>query len=331
MLRVTDPADPERCQGSAGLSQCSNRSEPGAEFCTVHGADPYAADDEERRVYHLTEARSRQRLAELAEHDPVHALNEVLSLARLAIEKRYNLVYEDADLYSAYRDLNALQLLVARIVKTAHSIEQNLGVLLGKPTVLRFGQLVIRIVAEELEGLEGYTDVVEKIADQTIQAIASANNHTEPSGIKVPSLIGRTGRDAKTFLLNDVEDQIRLAELSTHEKIKCLNDDIALQVILIERRWNMVRTDSDLISACPQLCAALRVLETQIKTAHEIEQSLGNLLTRESIQRLGGSLSQIIVDCLEDSALPDYEALTDKIMERILNTRFVPATPRIAA
>lgn len=331
MNRVEDPADPQRCQGKQKDGQCKNRAERGSDYCFTCGRGFSMAHVEDIRLYHLTDARSRQRLAELSEHDPVHALREVIALARLLVEKRHNLIQSDDDFLIAYRDLNTLQLTVERLIKSAHLIEQSLDVLLGKSTVLRFGQHIIHIVVDELHCIENHAEVVQRIADQTISVIATANNHSEPSTLKLPSLGGLLGRDAKTFLIDNVEDQVRLAELSKHERIKSLTEDIALQIVLVERRWNMVKSDTDLISACGPLSQGLRTLEKQIKSAHDIEQTLGNLLTRETIQRLGQVVSQIIADELELADVPEYEKLADTIMDRIAKQPFDRAQRRLSA
>lgn len=327
MNRVDDPADPQRCQGKAPDGQCMNRAEPGFDCCMVHNGGHSIAKAEDLRLYHLTEARSRQRLAELSGHNPLQALRDIIALAHLLLEKRFNLIQGDDDFLLAYRDLNTLQLTMERLKKTAHTIEQNLGVLLGKSNALRFGQHTIKIVADELAGIENYAGTVQRISTQIIQAIATANNHSDPSPLKVPVLIGKDPEGVKTFLIENLEDQIRLAELGKHERIKSLNEDIALQVVIIERRWNLIRTPTDLISAAGQLCTGMKTLEKQIKSAHEIEQTLGNLLTVETVQRLGQLISQIITDELEFADVPEYELLSDRIMDRIATTP-LEQTPR---
>jgi hypothetical protein len=322
LVRVDDPADPERCQGRQQEGQCMFRVERDQEYCAVHLRDNDAVKIEDFRLYHLAEARDRKRLAELTENDPVLALREIIALGVRLTEKRVNLIQSDAEFLEAYRDLNTLQLTVMRLKKSAHSIENNLGALCGKPTVLRFGQHIIHIVVEELQALPKYEEIVQRIADQTIQAIATANNHSEPTTLKIPSLVGRPKKDAKTFLIQNVEDQVRLAELSKHERIKSLNEEISLQIVIVEKRWNLIKTPADLISACGPLSQGLRVLETQIKAAHEIEQTLGNLLNHDTLRRLGQKVSEIITDELELAKVPQYEAVTDRIMDRIASTPF---------
>jgi len=308
-----------------------NRAELGSTYCKVHNGGSNMAKVEDLRLYHLTDARNRQRLAELSEQDPLSALNELIAIARRLVERRVNITEQDADLLLAFRDLLTLQLTVARLVTSAHKIEQNLDTLLGKPDLIRYGQHIIQIVIDELKGIVNYGEVVQRIAGQTIEAITVANNHATPALVNVPSLVGRIKREAGTFLIESIEDQLRIAEMVKHERLKSLNEDIALQIILIERRWNMVKSDMDLIAASAPLCLAMKTLEKQIKAAHEIEQKMGNLLTVESIQRLGQAVSQIIADELSLADVPEHEKLTDRIVEKIISTPYDRSRRRLAA
>lgn len=315
MNRVNDPADPRRCQSTVASSQCDRVCEPGTEYCRLHGpSGAKALEVESRRQYLLTEARYRQRLAQLNEHDPLFALHHAISLLRVLIEKRFNLVRDETDLLMAYGDINMLQLTLERLVKSAHLIEQNLGTLLGKPTVLRLGRLVLQIVIDELQGVKNGPEVIDKIASRSIQAIYQARNCNEPVPMVAPARIMKDRTQGqKLFEISNIEDQLRLIQFYDDPAIKSLVDDISIQVMLIESRWNMIRGPIDLIAACGQLNQGLKTLEKLVKTAHEMEQDLGNLLNRESVVRLAQNLNEIIVEELEYADIPGYEIIVDRI------------------
>ena len=135
MDRVKDPADPRRCTGAAPEGQCLNVAEPGCDRCRVHGGrDKEAVED--KRLCLLTKAQRRMRLAQLSEHEQIKSLRDEIALAGMLIEERFNKVKNDSDLISAFGPINMALLTVERLVKSAHTIEQNLGALLSKPTVL---------------------------------------------------------------------------------------------------------------------------------------------------------------------------------------------------
>jgi len=55
-------------------------------------------------------------LAQFAEHEEVKSLRDEIALARMLIERRFNLIKDDADLISACGSLNTLLLTVGRLM-----------------------------------------------------------------------------------------------------------------------------------------------------------------------------------------------------------------------
>jgi hypothetical protein len=324
MDRVTDPADPERCQGIAPDGQCRNKREPGFDRCFVCTRGQSMALVNETQLYNLAEARHR--LAQLAEHDPLHALREAIALSIRLTEKRFNLIANDAEFLRAYGEINMLLLTRERLVKSAHVIEQELGVLLGKPTVLRLGQLVIHFASEELKAIPDYSNVMERISDQIFQAITAASNDTISNPLPV---LKRVKVEGTVFRIEDTEEQIRIAHLCKHDRLKSLTEDIYVAVVVIERRLNMVKTKEDFISSCSDLSQGLRTLEKLIKSCHDIEQVLGNLLNVDTIRRLGQSVSEILVDELELAGVAEHELVVDRIMERVATGLTAQAAARL--
>ena len=175
MKRVKDPADPNRCQGAAPDGQCWNRAEPGSDRCRVHGGRDKEAE-QDKRLYLLTKAQHRMRLAQLSEHEQIKSLRDEIALARMLIEERFNRIKNDSDLLAAFGPINTALLTVERLVKSAHAIEQNLGSLLSKPSVLALGQSISRIIVEELEGVENYEAIVDRINHRIVETIAAAGS-----------------------------------------------------------------------------------------------------------------------------------------------------------
>jgi hypothetical protein len=324
--RVTDPADPERCQGVAPDGQCRNKREPGSNRCFTCLRGKSIALANELKLYHLTEARYRQKLAQLAEHDPLHALREAIALSIRLTEKRFNLVENDTEFLRAYGEINMLLLTRERLVKSAHVIEQELGVLIGKPTVLRLGQLVIHFAADELKTIPDYSQIMLRISDQIVEAITLANNDSLSTPLPI---LKRARAEGAVFKLEDADDAVRVANLCKHDRLKSLTEDIYLAIVMVERRANMVKTKEDFISACSDMSTGLRTLEKLIKSAHDIEQTLGNLLNPDAIRRLGQAVSEILVDELESAGVPDHELVVDRIMERVANGLTAQAVARL--
>ena len=124
------------------------------------------------------------------------------------------------------------------------------------------------------------------------------------------------GRSKRIYLLHKAQYDRRLTELSDHEQLTSLREEIGLTRMLIEERMNLVNDPNDFLSAFGPIQQALLTVEKLTKSLHQMEQSLGNLLSKSAVVKLGQSLSQIIVEELRDVA--NYEQVVDAINERML-------------
>jgi len=55
-------------------------------------------------------------------------------------------------------------------------LEQSLGDLLSKQAVVRLGQSICEIVIEELQGIEGHEEIIDRIVNRLFPAISGASN-----------------------------------------------------------------------------------------------------------------------------------------------------------
>lgn len=166
-----EPDDPSRCEGAVpGGGQCRFPREPGHTLCKACGGRNLIKA-EEKRQYVLTEVRDQTRLAELAEHDSVKTLREEIALARILVEKRFNIIKTDNDLIQGCGAINSLLLTIEKLVKTCHTMEQSLGTLISRTDMLRIAEKVIEIIAEELAGVDGFEIVVDRVAMRLVKSI----------------------------------------------------------------------------------------------------------------------------------------------------------------
>ena len=123
----------------------------------------------------------------------------------------------------------------------------------------------------------------------------------------------------KGYLLAKAQDRARLASLSDDlEPVKELRDAIALEHMLIERRWNAIKNDGDLLQACGPLNQMLQTMERLVNSCHKIEQNLGQLLAKQAIFALAKRMVEIIVEELE--GIENYEEIVDTITARLIET-----------
>lgn len=179
MDRVTDPADPRRCKASASTEQCWNVAEEGFDYCPKHArhvANPFG---EQRRQYQLTQARLRTRLNQITDHEEIKSLREEIGLTRILIEELFNSAKDKSELLLKSATFIGLAQTLERLIKTSHQIEQNLGLLLSKPTVIVLGQQIINILNDELQGIEDYEKRIDKIHGRMFDSIEAITNTEE--------------------------------------------------------------------------------------------------------------------------------------------------------
>lgn len=186
MERVTDLADPNRCKGAAPDGQCQNKAEHGSDYCRAHNGHSLQ-EAEEKRGYLLAKADERSRLVRLADDlEPVKELRDLISLQHMMIERRYNAITSEGELLAACGPLNQMLLTMERLINSAHRIETNLGELLQRHAVLALAKEMVRIVIDELEGVEDYEIIVDRITQRLIDTIRNANNVVEKETLQLP-------------------------------------------------------------------------------------------------------------------------------------------------
>jgi len=176
MQRVTDLSDPRRCQGKAPDGQCRNLSVTGSDYCEVHGGRDMT-EVNEKRGFMLAKAEDKIRLASVSDSlEPVKELHDTISLTHMLIERRWNLIKNDADLIMGCAPLNQLIQTMEKLVNSCHKIETNLGELLARHAVLSLAKEMVEIVIDELEGIEDYETIIDRITSRLIDTIRKADN-----------------------------------------------------------------------------------------------------------------------------------------------------------
>lgn len=175
MPTVSDPADPRRCKKSVGSHQCDRVAAHGSDYCEVCGGKD-GLNQHQTRLYLLADAQQNERIGRLADHDAALSLREEIAITREFLRRRMDLIKNDNEFLMACPAVTNLVTTIGKLVKEAHTIEKNLDVVLSKATVIILAQSVSRIIAEELTGVEGYEDIVDRINMRMLQAIAAASN-----------------------------------------------------------------------------------------------------------------------------------------------------------
>jgi len=122
-------------------------------------------------------------------------------------------------------------------------------------------------------------------------------------------------RRMRKYLLAAAEDQKLLDRYATDDELKSLREEIALVRMMVQRTLTMATSNVEAVNAYSKINTLLLTLERLMKTCHALEQSLGQLVGKPALLRLGQRLCQIVVDRLE--GVPNYEQLVDVMIADI--------------
>ncbi len=176
-MRVNDLSDPHRCKGAAPDGQCRNQALHNNDYCKVHSGGIDHLPDEQRRGFLLAKAEDKTRLTSISSTlEPVKELRDAISLTHMLIEKRWNLVKDNSDLLMACGPLNQLIQTMEKLVNSCHRIETNLGELLARNAILALAKEMVRIVIDELEGIDDYEEIIDRITTRLVDTVGQANN-----------------------------------------------------------------------------------------------------------------------------------------------------------
>ena len=180
MERVTDPADPQRCQAAMAGEQCRGVKLEGSDYCRIHSSGR-RLQERGLRQYYFVKAQDRARLAAFAEHDDIKSLRDEIAVTRMMIEGLWNSAQSDVERLAIYGRVNSHILTLEKLVKTCNQIEERLGNLLAKSTLLRVGTQICQLLVTRLEGLPNYEQLVDALIHDIIAVIQQARNDAVPA------------------------------------------------------------------------------------------------------------------------------------------------------
>jgi hypothetical protein len=136
------------------------------------------------------------------------------------------------------------------------------------------------------------------------------------SGHDAAALKRLEAKKVRQYLLTDAQFSGRLAALTEHDDITSLREEIAFARMLIEKRFNMITDEGELLAACGTLNTLLLTVERLVKSCNLVERNLGTLLSKPSVLSLGREIIEIIVAELED--VEDSDEIIDRIGDQII-------------
>jgi len=129
-------------------------------------------------MYLLT--RHRAKVARFAEHEEAKTLRDEIAMVRTLIQEHWNRMEDtDAALISSSGELNRLWTTLDKLMKTGETIDRNHNLTLSKTTIIIFGQEMIGILKDELKGVPGFEDRIDRITTRMLDTIEHTTNTPE--------------------------------------------------------------------------------------------------------------------------------------------------------
>lgn len=170
---VDAPDDERRCQAVTAGKQCGRVSMEATDRCERHGGNT----DFNRQMYIINSQEAKDRFIRLNSHNAVGSLRNEIAMARSLLEERFNAIGDNpATLALNIGPLNQLLLTIERLVKSAHTLEFNLGEVVGKGALLALAKTTSDVLLDELRGIEGYEEIVDRVGTRLFEAIMKLNN-----------------------------------------------------------------------------------------------------------------------------------------------------------
>jgi hypothetical protein len=121
--------------------------------------------------YLLRDAALSQEVERHGASDAVKDLKEEIALARTLLERRLNSIKDQGDLIAATGQIVTLLTTIEKLVSSCHKIEQSLGILIGKERVMDLAKTVVTILLEELDGVEGYEGIIDRVGERLVSEL----------------------------------------------------------------------------------------------------------------------------------------------------------------
>jgi hypothetical protein len=114
----------------------------------------------------------------------------------------------------------------------------------------------------------------------------------------------------------------RASELTDHDNVKSLREEIAILRIIIEERINKCDDAHDLVIQSGPISDMIMKVEKVVSSCHRLEGQLGNLLDKQAVKNLAATLMQILAQKINEfgEANDIDPKIVGLLLESIANT-----------
>jgi hypothetical protein len=173
--RVTDEADPNRCQGMTAHGQCLIIAVPGGKYCKMHGGqESNQLAQKSIRNYRLLKFQAR--VNDFADNEQAKSLREEIGILRMVLEEtllrcedenpekaRLNLLIESSKITDMVSRID-------KLVSSCHRLELATGGLLDKSAAIQLGAQIVSVISHHIDD----ENIIDAISAEIMTAIQGA-------------------------------------------------------------------------------------------------------------------------------------------------------------
>ena len=141
--------DPMRCQTNMRTGQCRNKATTLGGTCPAHGGNSVLEAQTKKSIRNYKLAKFQVALDRHADSPRLKSLNDEVAILRMTLEEVLNSCDGAHDLLLQSHLISDLVVKIEKLVKSCHSLESSLGMMLDKQAILAFAQKVIDTVSKE--------------------------------------------------------------------------------------------------------------------------------------------------------------------------------------
>jgi len=161
----------ERCEATGKDSQCPYCKVEGSNYCSRHGGylQQKRKDAEAMRGYRL--GRWKARVGELSDSSGIKSLREEIGILRMMLEEMIGQCTDATDILLYSQRMSDLVMKIEKLVTSCDKLENRMGMLLSKDSVLQLASTYIQIINMHVTDPE----VIEQIGTEMAEATEQIN------------------------------------------------------------------------------------------------------------------------------------------------------------
>lgn len=165
----------ERCEATLTNGQCINCKVPGADYCVTHGANSQLQRTNGEVVRNYRLRRWQERVGEMADSATVKSLREEVGILRVILEEMMNKCEDSLDLLLYSQRMSDLVMKIEKLVTSCDRLENRMGLLLGKDSVLQLAATYVQIINNYIVD----PVIIEKISQEMVAATEQLESPTK--------------------------------------------------------------------------------------------------------------------------------------------------------